>query len=768
MSLPKPLQRWLPLPIASYLIGFFSVATLLFALIGGWMLHQSKEISRLADAGRLQAAQQELAAAARRVEEALQAITTRLSLWEEVYQQLGDPTFYEYWRSNRAMQAGYTPDYVVAVALYDAHGRTLQPGTEGGLPPQRPTQERIIRIEEGRPYLYGFSALRGKGKLDQSSGHLGIKMDFRQALPALNHLVYIEAPSIRYPSQPASFASVDELLAQTRFTAMPIAETAQLEQLMADTLLRYALLSLLLLVLAYLLTSYLLHTPLRNLSAYIDTLRRGNGGHTPSPLSRPLCVSEFELLRNSIVSYQLELEQMNHSLDQKNRELWKLAHHDALTGAPNRRAYEEDWQRLQQLIRGQRLSLSVILIDCDHFKAINDSYGHDVGDRVLQQIATTLRQVLQEGDHHYRLGGDEFAIHLLNTNHKQAEQLATRCLQQLERHDFRELGIREPVRFSIGLATASGEDPGLLGQLHKHADIAMYQAKRAGSNRIVVYNPALAASGEVISSSRFITAVYRAVESGTGIELHFQPVVGLGSDHRGFHEVLVRLRDEQGLIMPGQIFPVIEAEGLAVELDYAIIHRLAQHLAEVGSAAIGRFSINIDGATLMHHDFMERITALKPHLQRVPQGIILEVTETALISELKEAGNRLMQLRQQGYTIALDDFGSGYSSLRYLASMPVDIIKFDINLIRDLEGEASQAGITADMARLIHRVGYQLVAEGIESEALLQQVEALGFTHVQGFLFGRPEAETIAQGRLQYPPSRPSGQEHYTKPDTTH
>jgi diguanylate cyclase (GGDEF)-like protein len=749
---PQPLRRLLPLPIASYLIGFFSVAALMFALIGGWMLSQSKEITLLANEGRVQSAHQELADAMQQVEQKAQAITTRLSLWEEVYQQLGDHTFYEYWRRNRALQAGYTPSYVMALELYDKQGRNLQATSVSGLPALRPSQSDTIQLEGGHPYYYRYSVISKRGDATRIIGHIGIKIDFQQALLDLNRFVHVKTGSITYPQQGATFTSVSELLARTRFTAMPLAETEQLEQLMRDTLLRYALLSLIMLLIAYFLTTYLLHTPLRNLSSYIEALRRGSSEHAELPVNQPFCVSEFEVLRNSIVSYQLELEQMNSSLEQKNRELWKLARHDALTGIPNRRAYEEDWKKLQQLIRGQRLSLSVVLIDCDHFKAINDSYGHDIGDQVLQSIAAILQPVLRDGDHLYRLGGNEFAIHLLNNGPEQAQQFAISCLQQLEQHDFRSLGIREPVRFSIGLATASGDDATTLNQLHKHADIAMYQAKRAGSNKIVAYTPALAASGEVIRSNRFITAVYQAVELNRGIELHFQPVLGVGDAYRGFHEVLVRLRDAEGLIMPGHIFPVIEAEGLAVELDYAIIRHLAMQLNERGSEAIGRFSINIDGDTLMHHEFMERIAVLQPHLQRVPQGIVLEVTETALISELKEAGRRLKQLRQQGYIIALDDFGSGYSSLRYLASMPVDIIKFDINLIRDLEGEGKQAEITADMARMIRRAGYQLVAEGIENESLLHKVEALGFTHLQGFLFRRPAPEPLTSEQLQHQP----------------
>jgi diguanylate cyclase (GGDEF)-like protein len=368
-------------------------------------------------------------------------IANRLGTWEEVYQQLGDASFYEYWRTNRALLAGHTPGYVVALELYDQEGKILQPSATGAMPEKR-LSHTTIQIENGHPYIYSFSLVSRVGDAMSLIGHIGIKVDFHQALLDLNRFIYANIDTIRYPLEAKPMESVNELLAQTRFHAQPIAESEQLEKLMQDTIKHSATISLLLLLLAYILTSFLLHTPLRNLSSYIDALRRGNAESNVLPEGRSFCVREFEVLRNSVISYQLELEQMHSSLDQKNRELWKLAHHDALTGVPNRRAYEEDWQRLQALVRGQRIALSVLLLDCDHFKAINDSYGHDVGDRVLQVVATLIGQALREGDKLYRLGGDEFAIHLLNTEHGQAEQLATRCLQLLERHDFKQLGIR--------------------------------------------------------------------------------------------------------------------------------------------------------------------------------------------------------------------------------------------------------------------------------------------------------------------------------------
>jgi EAL domain-containing protein (putative c-di-GMP-specific phosphodiesterase class I) len=248
----------------------------------------------------------------------------------------------------------------------------------------------------------------------------------------------------------------------------------------------------------------------------------------------------------------------------------------------------------------------------------------------------------------------------------------------------------------------------------------------------------MASNGEALLSNRYITAVYQAIENGAGIELHFQPVVSAEASAAGFYETLVRLRDERGIIMPINIFPVIESEGLAVEFDYAVFSRLAEELERGTIPGDASISLNIDGSTLMHQEFIQRVSTLIPFIFPERRSIVLEITENALIAEIEEGSRKLRHLREAGFTIALDDFGSGYSSLRYLANMPVDIIKLDIGMVRDLEGDPSQRIITEHIAHMVRSAGYQLVAEGIESEALLQRILALGFTHAQGFLFDRP------------------------------
>jgi EAL domain-containing protein (putative c-di-GMP-specific phosphodiesterase class I) len=220
--------------------------------------------------------------------------------------------------------------------------------------------------------------------------------------------------------------------------------------------------------------------------------------------------------------------------------------------------------------------------------------------------------------------------------------------------------------------------------------------------------------------------------------MHYQPVLALTSSQIEYYEALARIRGERGLIMPGSIFPVVELRGLECEFDLAVLERVRRDL-EAGRIPAGAgVSLNVSGPGIVNPRVNDKLMQFAPLLKTCK--LVLEVTETSLITQIAQASDNLNRLRKQGFLIALDDFGSGYSSLRYLASMPVDLVKFDLSMVRSLEEGGRQAVFVEDLARMIKDAGYQLVAEGIESEAALQQVAALGFSHAQGFHIGRPAA----------------------------
>ncbi len=734
MRLPRPK----PIPSAALLAGFLVVAVIAFGIAGAWMLARMDQVRAAAEQSREDAAAAEALAALRTVERAIQGQLVRIGDWEEARQQILNPMFYDYWLSNRALEADRIEPFVLELRLYDRDGVALGVGGNSG---PRLLPDRLDAGFEGlqrRDGLFAYTAF-GPVRATRSGtilGYAGIAADLLQAVHDLVRFRFVEPLSITFSLDEGGRLDRGALPGAMRFAPRPGPETSTLERLMRQTLWAFWLIAGTLGLLAWIGIGRFLHRPLRELSAHIQAMRTGllrSGGKTAG---RPLLVRELETVRRSLEEYQADLDAVHAELDRKNRELWDLAHHDPLTGAGNRRAYDEDWRRLEELVRGQRLGVSVMLIDCDHFKAINDTYGHEVGDEVLRAVAGCLRGCLREGDRLYRLGGDEFAVHLLSTGPEEARRLAERCLQAVSNYPFARFGVKESVRFSIGLAHSLGTHAAELAQLHRHADIAMYRAKRPGQNKIAFYDPQIDAGPESLFSSRDIHMLYEAIEKGRGLELHYQPIVSLRNDCRGFYEVLSRLRDDQGMIPPSQFLRVIAAENLWCEFDATVVRGLAAEL-DAGRVPAGvGLSLNIDGMSLLDDRFLRRLAPLSRHLQRNP--IILEITETALITELQAVSSVLESLRADGFRTALDDFGSGYSSLRYLATMPVDIVKFDISMIHDLEGDAAQQRIVADLARMILDLDYQLVAEGVETETLLEQVRALGFSHAQGYLFSHP------------------------------
>jgi EAL domain-containing protein (putative c-di-GMP-specific phosphodiesterase class I) len=242
------------------------------------------------------------------------------------------------------------------------------------------------------------------------------------------------------------------------------------------------------------------------------------------------------------------------------------------------------------------------------------------------------------------------------------------------------------------------------------------------------------------------TAVYDAVIHGRGLLMHYQPIVDLQSGAICHYEALVRISQDDELIQPSNIFPVIEARRLEVELDRAVIRQVQADL-KAGRVQPGTgVSINLSGPTLVHEQVCNWLAGFQPHLK--DYRVMIEVTETALITQIGLANENLACLHGQGFEIALDDFGSGYSSVRYLASMPVDVVKFDISLIQGLLDE-TQGNIVSHLAQMILESGHQLVAEGIEDAATLHAVREAGFVRGQGYLVGRP-SEKASRARMSF------------------
>ena len=734
-------RKSLLIPGNLLLITYLFISISLVGIVSYWMLDNMDTIHQAADKSSQEAASQEIQQAINKTVLSIKEQMFKLKNWNEVYQQLSDPVYYDYWRSNRSVATDILSNYVKAIELYDLDGSSLnQDDSNNEFPDQISSETDVLRVLNNRLFYFQFMPLHDLQK-NELKGYAGMRIDFAEAFMALNSFRYVDAGSVEFHINSNLKTIEAQLMNGVQYNFIPVPMANELEQVMLATLFRIVLLLIVLGVIAYLIVFYLFQKPLYRLTRYIDNFSTSNDSNIQIDINTlgSVFVKEMDILFNSFKNYQYDLENMYSNLNKKNIELWRLTHYDSLTSVPNRRAYEEEWKQLIGLVQGQSISLSVMLFDCDHFKAINDTYGHATGDSVIRAVSSCLQSCLRKNDRLYRLGGNEFAIHMINTEPDEALKIAKACQQCINEYPFKSFKIKEPIRFSIGLAHALGTQFELLTNLHKLADIAMYHAKGPGSDKIIFYKAGMETGAGSIISSRYLHAVYDAIENGRGILLHYQPVISFSSPRENFCEVLTRLEDDQGLIMPSHIFPVVNAEGLDLEFDLAILKYIKSQFDKHIIPENCRISINISGASITQPVLFDYLNILCPYLTRY--RIILEITETALITELHKTTGILNELRNKGYQVALDDFGSGYSSFRYLASMPVDIVKFDYLMVQALDSNDTQRQIAMDVARMIISAGYDLVAEGIEDEFMLDKVRMLGFTHAQGFLLAHPSSE---------------------------
>ena len=480
----------------------------------------------------------------------------------------------------------------------------------------------------------------------------------------------------------------------------------------------------------------LLVKPLRKLSLQIDMMQHSNPA-LDAELAQPMMLEELENVRRSLYHYQSQLKELHGTLEDQNKEFHSQARQDVLTRCHNRRAYEEDWAQLKQSAATSPRNIAYLIFDCDRFKTINDTYGHAMGDRVLVTIADALTMALRANDRLYRLGGDEFATLLAQTTPAQARQVAQRCQMLIEAASFAELGIAEPVSISIGIAYCAAENGDQLAALPKQADIAMYSAKQPGNNKIALYNKDTDGAVDTLFASRESSALYQALANPGMIRMYYQPVVSVETGQVDYYEALARIQWRDELMMPSAFLPVVSSRRLEAEFDLAVLMQIDTDLAS-GLLPVGcGISINLSAQSLPRAEIVSQLLELSRYSEAHP--LILEITETSLITQMLEARTYLDLLRASHYRIAMDDFGTGYSPMRYLVDLPVDIIKFDISLIKKLEENDRAGRVVADFARMMADAGYDLVAEGVENDRILKRVKALGFFHVQGYLLGRPQ-----------------------------
>lgn len=412
-----------------------------------------------------------------------------------------------------------------------------------------------------------------------------------------------------------------------------------------------------------------------------------------------------------------------------------LADHDPLTGVFNRRRFDQELARQIAYARRYGGGGVVAMLDLDHMKEINDTFGHRVGDEALITTAHLLRDRLRATDIVARLGGDEFAIALPHTDLQHAQAVLEDLLQGVRADSGVTVRQGRPLTVSIGMMSF-GEDPKVGGpDLMVLADIALYEAKARGGDHCVVYDPNVAVSADArIARQSWSTRIRDALEHDT-FELHGQPIVDLQTGRIVQRETLLRMRDADELVLPGAFLYTAERFGLARELDRWVIHHALQRLAGRPGELL---TINLSGDSVTDSEIPDYLERELHASARDPQSIVIEVTETAAIANMDRARAFVTQIKDLGCKIALDDFGAGFGSFYYLKYLPLDFLKIDGEFISHLPASRTDQILVEAIVTMAHGLGQQVIAEHVQDAATVQILRRLGVDHAQGYHLGRP------------------------------
>jgi diguanylate cyclase (GGDEF)-like protein len=443
-------------------------------------------------------------------------------------------------------------------------------------------------------------------------------------------------------------------------------------------------------------------------------------------------------------------------LEEEKRRAYELASHDHLTGLANRRMFMELGASHLARARRSRHHYALMFVDLDRFKAINDSLGHRVGDLLLQVVGQRLKQTLRASDVIGRFGGDEFVVLLTGLEQEtDVVEIATKLVKTIAKPCTNLDGHDVQIGPSIGVALypRDGQD---LDTLIRHADAAMYQSKKVSRGTFTFFDPALNVNRahEFDLEQRLPKAI-----AEDELVLHYQPKVDLQHFRVVGFEALVRWQHpEHGLIYPGDFIPMAEGTGQIVSLGNWVLEAACRQLAAWQSEGLPLVpvAVNLSARQLRESALADRILnklaehALKPSLLQV------EVTESSLVENIEIAGGILDDLVKAGISVALDDFGNGFSSLGYIKTLPIDTIKIDRTFVKDIINSPDDAIIVESTIILAHNLGMHVIAEGIETRDQLMHLKTAGCDEVQGYYFSRPIPAAEARGMLLQPTRTPA------------
>lgn len=424
---------------------------------------------------------------------------------------------------------------------------------------------------------------------------------------------------------------------------------------------------------------------------------------------------------------------------QLQRQMAYDASHDTLTGLVNRREFEVRLERCLVSAKQRDLQHALCYLDLDQFKVVNDTVGHIAGDELLKQVSILLSGLFRHRDTLARLGGDEFGLLLENCPLEKAIEAANKIINRLSDYHFLWEGQSFQVGASIGVVSITGQTQGI-AQAMSEADVACYTAKDLGRGRFHVYqmedSETAQRHGEILQAVQLRDAIDKDL-----FQLYCQPVVSLSESHSHvtYYELLLRLKgDDKQIILPNTFIPSAERYGLMSSIDRWVIRSaLSTFASKLRDRGI-RLSINLSGNSLNDETLLDFVQAQFNEFSIPPEWICFEITETAAIQNLNKAQYFVNEVRHLGAKIALDDFGSGLSSFRYLKTLPVDFLKIDGNFVMDMLESQNDKAMVAAIHQVGHTMGIYTIAEHVEHKEIIEQLREMGVDYAQGYAVGKP------------------------------
>ncbi|WP_416058097.1 putative bifunctional diguanylate cyclase/phosphodiesterase [Stenotrophomonas maltophilia] len=440
--------------------------------------------------------------------------------------------------------------------------------------------------------------------------------------------------------------------------------------------------------------------------------------------------------RLSVFSIVEDVSQ-NHALA---REIEHHASHDPLTGLINRREIERLLEKALLQVRTEGGTHALCYINLDHFKLVNDSFGHAAGDQMLRSFAEYLVGAVRDGDWVGRLGADEFAVFLARASQDEAKRVLQRLIRNLGQATFPISEGSPQLSCSIGVVEVTADAPDV-NWLMSAADSACYAAKQAGRNRVHCFNEDRLALDERRQEAERLQRVSRAMAENRML-LYAQRIAKVGDPGYLHYEVLVRMRDADGALhLPGQFMPAVERYGMAVALDRHVLGLLFRHLQVCPAHVrqLGLCNVNVSAQSIAEPSFLAFVCDLLERNRALAAKLCFEITETAAISNLTQARAFIDAVKARGCRMALDDFGSGLSSFGYLRQLPADMLKIDGAFVRDMDTDPVSRATVRAISELGRELQMEVVAEWVETSEVAATLTELGVQGLQGYGIERPQ-----------------------------